>query len=703
MTVKHCMDLIFQKMKSNPIATHQSNQFCMSNTNPYLVTSSFTLSEPSIDENESLFSSRIDTQFIRVSSSSSVLRVNNEDNSTQLNGQILNKSVILRYLSVFCLFLVTLKTHSSSQRLGAAALGSLTTTLSPILPFTGGTDLRRGEYSLAEIIPKGIFDSWNSIYHFATNSQLLYVDDERTQSSSFRHIIPRGGAQSSNKKQHLASKKLVESKNLQIAAPAPFLSLKEIGQMSLADFTDIMEYSIGANRIGFNKESFLSKFSPRMKDAVNNIDLACAKSRGDGVLPAKTMAHSLDGGNFGNIDAIQFCAAMRVFAEWRVLRQVPEGNKGYSVGMGLGQKDVVQNLAKVEIAIFSWIEDRRARINLNKIRIQNTDHSTSNHTSLNTNGEKTGDNPDLILRSPTLHDLLQDEIDFDVHNGKLPRLKEKSAAMGLLWVRRQLQYQTEIFKNVLSGNYPDVQTAVRSAYKSVYDDYHGWAVQKIFTYSFKAAPSAKDIYRIMNPEYLNTVLQDAKKEAVSSGKMNQQVEDSLVPFEQDGLDEGIYHNRMIANTNEFEKRVISQIEECVENAIVIKQNPFEKFGNHIITEWIRFCQHIGSETEKLLKHIGNEWDKLASNTLGLFGIKVEEKIFNDDKSEMKNGKNGSEDNKKDEQRKGLTGEDLENYINERMTTNALEHMEIYLKIAEPILQDLDELFKEMNMNDPTKV
>ena len=195
-------------------------------------------------------------------------------------------------------------------------------------------------------------------------------------------------------------------------------------------------------------------------------------------------------------------------------------------------------------------------------------------------------NLDLILHSPTLHDLLQDEIDFDVHNGKLSRLKEKSATIGLLWVRTQLQYQTEIFKNVLSGNYPDVQTAVRSAYKLVYDDYHGWAVQKRFTYSSKAAPSAKNIYRIMNPEYLNTVLQDVKKEATSSGKMNQQVDGLLVPIEQDGLDE-VYHDYgMLTNTNKFEKRVMSQIEECVENAIVIKQNPFKKFGNHIITKWI---------------------------------------------------------------------------------------------------------------------
>ena len=36
----------------------------------------------------------------------------------------------------------------------------------------------------------------------------------------------------------------------------------------------------------------------------------------------------------------------------------------------------------------------------------------------------------LVLRSPTLRELLQYEINADLHDGKLPRLKEKSA----VWV-----------------------------------------------------------------------------------------------------------------------------------------------------------------------------------------------------------------------------------------------------------------------------
>ena len=46
-----------------------------------------------------------------------------------------------------------------------------------------------------------------------------------------------------------------------------------------------------------------------------------------------------------------------------------------------------------------------------------------------------------------------------------------------------------------------------------------------------------------------------KKEAASSGKLCQQVEDLLVPIEQDGLDEEIYHNYgMLTNTKKFLKK-----------------------------------------------------------------------------------------------------------------------------------------------------
>jgi hypothetical protein len=89
-------------------------------------------------------------------------------------------------------------------------------------------------------------------------------------------------------------------------------------------------------------------------------------------------------------------------------------------------------------------------------------------------------NREPMPRIPTLRQLLQYEIDVDFHpNSKLPRLKEKSAAMGLLWVVRQLQYQTTIFKNVISVPevFPTAIDAVSAAYSKVYSNFHGWAVQ----------------------------------------------------------------------------------------------------------------------------------------------------------------------------------------------------------------------------------
>ena len=49
----------------------------------------------------------------------------------------------------------------------------------------------------------------------------------------------------------------------------------------------------------------------------------------------------------GTPDALLFCSVMRAFADWRLVKQTPPGYKGYSVGMELGRKDVVQNIAKV--------------------------------------------------------------------------------------------------------------------------------------------------------------------------------------------------------------------------------------------------------------------------------------------------------------------------------------------------------------------
>eukprot|EP00957_Ditylum_brightwellii_P168179 12802958-Ditylum_brightwellii.AAC.1 len=174
---------------------------------------------------------------------------------------------------------------------------------------------------------------------------------------------------------------------------------------------------------------------------------------------------------------------MRIFAEWRLVRQVPDGYRGYAVGMELGHKDVVQNVGKIEKAVHDWIQERRAAAD---------------------DGE---------IRGPTLRELLHYELELQTHGEKLPKLRDPSAAMGLLWSRRQLQYQTSIFSNVMliPHSFRDAKHAVSEAYSEVYENLHGWAVQKVFQVSFRAAPDAGLIFRHMNPEELERVKHRVKK------------------------------------------------------------------------------------------------------------------------------------------------------------------------------------------------
>jgi hypothetical protein len=148
---------------------------------------------------------------------------------------------------------------------------------------------------------------------------------------------------------------------------------------------------------------------------------------------------------------------------------------------------VIQNVAKIEQAVHRWIDHQEE---------MRTRHQ---------------------LRSPTLRQLLEYEIEANVHdNSKLPRLKDKTAATGLLWARRQLHYQTALFANVVQipTMFESTNAAVSASYAEVYGKYHGWAVQKIFNYSFQSAPKTSEIFKVMNPHRLKQVLaslQDTRK------------------------------------------------------------------------------------------------------------------------------------------------------------------------------------------------
>jgi Glycolipid transfer protein (GLTP) len=431
--------------------------------------------------------------------------------------------------------------HSSSSAnnhkpkpglLGSAAISSVTDALSPILPFAGGVDLRREDYWISSSNPfealrslaTQIHDAFAASKSDASNPEAtsLLEKSERTKSSSnsrppkIAHVVA-------------------------ISAPEPFVKIDVIADLTLGELAQTFQYVAASSKEGFREGRFLSGLSPRLQQIILATKNVAAKSRGATVLDTSVSVAS-DGDSEaaapGSFDILKFCAAMRIFAEWRMVRNCPDGYKGFAMGMSLGHKDIVQNLAKIEQAAHSWL-DRRADDMMDS------------------------DVPAMELRSPTARQLLAGEIELDVHP-KLPYLKEKTAGMGLLWVRRQLHYHTQLLDNAMQvpRRFANIKDAVSAAYTEVYDRYHGWAVQKIFNYSFQSAPDEKIIFRHMNPHRLKEAYQAARRKVMGSAP---------------------------SSNNNNNGAVTAEIAEKEEQQ---DENPFVSFFNHVGSEWDKIVQNL---------------------------------------------------------------------------------------------------------------
>jgi len=172
----------------------------------------------------------------------------------------------------------------------------------------------------------------------------------------------------------------------------------------------------------------------------------------------------------GDIDALYFTAVGRIFAEWRMIRLVPKGYGRYAAGLNMAYRDVLQNLAKIEAGVHAYLEQTGGRPN--------------EEGSL----------------SPTLREIIEFEREMNVHP-RLPKVSEKSAASGILWTKRQLDYQACIFSNMLHIpiEFETMQAAGKAAYTQVYGDYHGWALKQLFSQSFGGSPPVDAILSQMNP------------------------------------------------------------------------------------------------------------------------------------------------------------------------------------------------------------
>eukprot|EP00566_Odontella_aurita_P002629 CAMPEP_0113540796 /NCGR_PEP_ID=MMETSP0015_2-20120614/8676_1 /TAXON_ID=2838 /ORGANISM="Odontella" /LENGTH=916 /DNA_ID=CAMNT_0000440633 /DNA_START=68 /DNA_END=2818 /DNA_ORIENTATION=+ /assembly_acc=CAM_ASM_000160 len=676
----------------------------------------------------------------------------------------------------------------SKLGLGSAMIGSVTNVLGPILPFAGGMDLRRGEAwgldndgQAATGWIRGALDAMWEYKEASWGSWSSTSSVSPASPSDGVAQMPRGGAAGnarSNGGRKSKGAKASVHREATLSAAEPFLPTDAIADLDLGDMTAVFRYAVESGRDGFDRTMFLKRgggeergqpVSEPLKRALDAVDVATAKSRGVGVEPAKTTAVAetyKDGihrsgplspeAGFGDVDALQFCAAMRLFAEWRIIRQVPDGYKGYAVGMGLGHKDVVQNVVKIESAVHDLLQIQSEEMEMQDEASCNEklNESDGKAQACFVGADQSQSGPP---RSPTLRALLRYEVDHRVQtSAKLPRLKEKSAAMGLLWVRRQLQYQTVIFSNMLKVGsvFPSAIDAVRSAYSEVYDKFHGWAVQKIFNYSFQAAPEAEVIYKHMNPTRLLEVMAQARRGqvehvgeiryestettesetvAVASGEGVEErivsedttvtrktiIEESWDDESASSATEEKFHTHGSAKAQSVAEQSPDDITSNETEATPASNNtkdkddnPWVKFGGHVVSEWDKLANHVGGEWDKVVnhvggecdkigKHIGGEWDKLASNVVRIFHKDDEDKnargssrsSTTDMRGGALSGSGGA----------GLTGEELERYVSGEMARDAHGHIERYLRIVRPLLTDLAGLFDEMNMDDPTKV
>ena len=207
-------------------------------------------------------------------------------------------------------------------------------------------------------------------------------------------------------------------RSISLTADDSFLSHDAVSAMTLRDVADVFFYASRINQATFDREIFFRKSAQRKaaKHAIHMLDCATLCSRG----PNTALFNVEEGSSGDSMDALMFCGALRIFAEWRNIRTCPNGYPTYILGLKMARKDLIQNLNKVELAVHRMMD----------IGCQ----------------EEMSESGKVQLASPTLRQLLEHEVKTKVHR-KLPKVAEHSAGSGILWTQRQISYQNAIYDN----------------------------------------------------------------------------------------------------------------------------------------------------------------------------------------------------------------------------------------------------------------
>ena len=259
-----------------------------------------------------------------------------------------------------------------------------------------------------------------------------------------------------------------------------FASAEDTANLSVRDMTSIFRYVFMVNTKDFDNVTSRSCMSSQANNVITSMEVAVSASRGSTIDMGQVVANTSH--TSGHMDVLYFLAAVRIFADWRYARFVPDGYRRYQMSVSLGRRDLIQNIEKVERAVHAWVE-----------ATQLTSEPDSNSV--------VSGSYDQRLNSPTVEQLLQYEIETGVHK-ELPSVTEASAGNGMLWITRQLAYHAGMVRNSLQVPtiYATTCAAVEAAYEEVYASYHGWTTQQIFRRSLQGAPEFTEIMKLLEVE-----------------------------------------------------------------------------------------------------------------------------------------------------------------------------------------------------------
>lgn len=194
--------------------------------------------------------------------------------------------------------------------------------------------------------------------------------------------------------------------------------------------------------------------------------------------------------------------------------------------------------------------------------------------------------------------------------------------------------------------FPSAKQAVLAAYEATYNDYHGFLVKKVFQSSFDAAPGAECILAHMSRPSSEDIVdchQEAVTEAMSEDEDSNSIGSSAI------------------DSNE----TINVVQ-----VAQLSPNPFEEVIQHIANEWMKL--------ERFVKQCSGQYVELdpSRNILDTTSLKFVE-------SSTALAKKAS-------------------VATFASIQAAEEEIPSFIAAVEPVLRGLDEMIRELNMNDPSK-